>query len=129
MKSLSQRSIDYADYNYHESNQPVAETAYRDGYTEAYTNTTQRSIFWFCMGVVMTVLFCLVAGVSFKAHGQDSVQLKVTWSKRVGNTTHYIFKMPSGEKVKSTCECKELRRKGEIVIIAKKDIEFIKPIL
>lgn len=69
------------------------------------------------------LLFILL---SLKSFSQDSVELKVVWSKKVGNKVYYIFKM-EGEKVKSVCECEVKRKKGDKVKIARKDIEFIKP--
>lgn len=71
------------------------------------------------MKLLLFILFAL------KSFSQDSVELKVVWSKKVGSKVYYVFKM-GNEKVKSVCECKERKRKGETVRVARKDILFIK---
>lgn len=74
----------------------------------------------------MKKLITILIFFSLKSYSQDSVTLKVTWSKKVKDTVYYIFKMPTGEKVKSFCVCKEEKKRGEKVRVAVKDLEFIK---
>ena len=109
MKSLTKAAIDYAFYNYEQPDHPIAEAAWRDGYREAKINTKQRNIFWFCMGVVFTVLFCLVAGVSF---GQDSVRAKII--KTAEHTV--VYEINKMRFISYDCPCSTLKRGDTFMI-------------
>jgi len=79
---------------------------------------------WPLMLVIAALLSCAAQGQGFDKVPNDSIELKVQWSKKIGNKSYYIFKLPSGEKVRSVCTCKELRRKGTVVKVAKNDLIF-----
>lgn len=60
---------------------------------------------------------------SLKSFSQDSVRLKITFSKKIGDTVYYEFKiLETKEKVFSKCCCKQ-HKKGEVIKVSK---EFIK---
>lgn len=68
----------------------------------------------------------LLIFISVKTFSQDSVSLKVTWSKKIKDSVYYVFKIiETGESVRSVCCC-EQRKKGTIIRKANKDLEFIK---
>jgi hypothetical protein len=71
------------------------------------------------------LLFLSVVILATWAQGQDSVPVKIIYAKTKDSTTHYILKM-GNEKVTMSCCCKP-RKKGETVMIARKDLQFIKP--
>lgn len=72
--------------------------------------------------------------ICFKSYSQDSVRLKIIYSKRIGDTVYYQFKIlgtleheyKKKEKVNSKCCCLVQQKKGEVIKRAVKDLEFIK---
>lgn len=79
--------------------------------------------------ILWIAFFLSLANLVFviKTFGQDSVVLKVKSSYKIKDTTFYIFKIVStGEKVFSKCVCKEFRKRGEKVKVARRDLKFIK---
>jgi len=54
----------------------------------------------------------------------DSVQARVTWSDRIGDTSYYQIKIKGEKLINMKCCCKTKRSKGDIVMIAKKDLLF-----
>lgn len=71
------------------------------------------------------IIFILLALISTAMQGQDSVALKVTYSKKIADTVYYQFKiLGTKEIVNSKCCCLTQRKKGELVMVAKKDLIF-----
>lgn len=120
MKSTNQRALDYADLH-HPNDSVTSFMSYRDGYVSGKIETHQRSIFWFCIGIVFTVLFCLIAGICF---GQDSLRLTVTKARSDQDRTYYWFKDDNRNNYQTVCSCEQKHTKGDIVMIAKKDLLY-----
>lgn len=72
----------------------------------------------------MKLIFLLL--LSFGLRGQDSVKLKITKVLTSEKKVYYWLKdVASGARYYTVCECKPVRKKGEVVTLVKKDMEFI----
>ncbi len=72
------------------------------------------------------ILFLIVSKTCFSQ--ADSVKLKVTKARSDNEKTYYWLKnMETKENYFTICECYQRHFKGEYVMIARKDIEFIEP--
>lgn len=70
-------------------------------------------------------MFLLLISISSYAQ-KDSVEFKVLWSKKIGDTSYYFLKnLTTKEKVYCKCCCDKLYKKGTIRMIAKKDEKYI----
>jgi hypothetical protein len=75
--------------------------------------------------IIWPLMLAAMALLSLALQGQDSVAVKIIYAKTKDSVTHYILKY-GRVNIKTSCYCAP-RSKGEMVMIAKKDIEFIKP--
>ena len=56
----------------------------------------------------------------------DSVYLKVTKARSTTDRTYYWLKdIRTKEKYYTVCSCKQIHKKGDVVPVAKNDLEFI----
>ena len=65
-----------------------------------------------------------------KSHGQsvDSIRLEVVKARSNEDKTYYWFKDGKGNKYQTVCSCEQRHKKGEFVLVSKKDLElFIEP--
>ena len=75
------------------------------------------------------IMFILVVLLATAMQGQDSVATKVLSVRTIGDTTYYrvrLYDMRYTEQVivKCCCRDKTIRQKGEMVMVAKKDLIF-----
>lgn len=89
------------------------------------------------------IMFILVALIATAMQGQDSVTtikgditsttfialpdsipVKITFAKHINDSTYYQVKIGK-EKVNMVCCCKQKYFKGDVVMTAKKDLEFL----
>jgi len=76
----------------------------------------------------MKLLLILLLISSYSFGQSDSVKLKVTKARSDNDKTYYWLKnMETKENYFTICECYQKHFKGEIVLVARKDIEFIEP--
>ena len=68
----------------------------------------------------------LVVCLASKIYGQtDSIKLEVVKVRSGIDRTYYWLKDGDKRKYYTVCSCLERHKKGEFVMISKKDIEFI----
>lgn len=75
------------------------------------------------------IIFVLLFLTATALQGQDSVATRIAKVKTIGDTTYYtVFLnwMAKKEKVIIVCCCrdKRIRQKGEIILVARKDLIF-----
>lgn len=77
------------------------------------------------MKTILTISALLFSSVLF---GQDSVKLKVTKVRTQEKRAYYWFEdIKTKARYYTVCECLATHRKGELVTVSKRDMEFIKP--
>jgi hypothetical protein len=75
--------------------------------------------------VSLFLAICLTS----KSYSQttDSIRLEVVKARSNQDRTYYWFKDGNGNKYYTVCSCEQRHKKGEFVMISKKDIGFIEP--
>ena len=74
----------------------------------------------------LLILLLLISGACF-GQKSDSIRLEVTKARSGADRTYYWLKDGDKRKYYTVCSCEQKHKKGDIVFIAKKDIEFIEP--
>jgi len=76
------------------------------------------------------ILPFLALCLTSKSYGQkvDSIRLEVVKARSNQDRTYYWFKDGKGNKYYTVCSCEQRHKKGEFVLVSKKDLElFIEP--
>lgn len=81
------------------------------------------------MKLPLTIFLIVALLLTHYSYGQDSIAVKVIEKPRVIRDTVYyklrVYNMGSKEVVWTKCCCKDrMKRKGDIVMIARKDLEI-----
>lgn len=75
---------------------------------------------------IISLFICLLLASKMSGQTTDSVQLKVVKVRNDADMTHYWFKnMETKENLYSVCPCKSKYKKGDLFMVARKDIEYI----
>lgn len=80
------------------------------------------------MKLILTIFLIIALLTSLNSTSQDSIAVKVIEKPRVIRDTVYyklrVYNMGGKEVVWTKCVCATKRKKGDIVMIARKDLEI-----
>jgi len=71
----------------------------------------------------LLIILLFISGICY---GQDSLKLKITRVKTAEKNVYYwLTDIKTKDKYYTVCQCLPIRKKGELVTIVKRDMEFI----